>query len=467
MQVTEKTNEGLKRDYKIVVAAADINSKVQTKLSEVGQKARIPGFRPGKIPMTILKQRFGSSVMAEVLEGTVRDSSSKVLEERGLRPAGQPKIEITAFDDGKDLEYDMSVELLPEIDLMDLSKLELARLKADVTDADLEQALERLAAAHKPSEPVTKKRAAKSGDIAVIDFEGQVDGETFDGGAATDFHLELGSGNLIPGFEDQVSGHEVGDKFDVNVTFPDDYNVEKLRSKDAVFACEMKELREPAEAKVDDDLAKAAGLEGLAALKDAVREQMSREYGQASRSKIKRQLLDKLEEAHAFEAPESMVEAEFESIWKQIEEAKEKGQLDADDAAKDDDALKTQYREIALRRVRLGLILSAIGDGNSITVSQEELNRALMEEARKYPGQEQEVIEFFRSNPQARASLQAPVFEDKVVDFIVEMAQVDERDVSAEELLQPMDEDGESDAAEPKKKPKKKAAASKSKKKEQ
>lgn len=464
MQVTEKSNEGLKRDYQIVVAAADIDSKVQERLSEVGQQARIPGFRPGKIPMTILKQRFGSSVTAEVLEGTVRDTSAKLLEERGLRPAGQPKIEITSFDDGKDLEYDMSVELLPDITLMDLSKLELVRLKAEVTDKDLDEALGRLATAHKVYEPVAKKRAAKSGELAVIDFEGRLDGETFDGGTAADFELELGSNSLIPGFEDQVIGQKAGDKFDVNVTFPEDYNVEKLAGKDVVFACEFKELRERIETKVDDELAKAAGLEGLDALKDAVREQMGREYGQASRGKLKRDLLDRLEAAHEFEAPESMLDAEFDSIWAQIEEAKKKDQLDPEDAAKDEEELKTQYREIAGRRVRLGLILSAVGEGNDITVSQEELNRAMMEEARKYPGEEQKVIDFFRSNPQARASLQAPVFEDKVVDFIVEMAQVSETEVTSEDLLKPIDEEGETEAAEPKKTAKKKASKPKAKK---
>ena len=464
MQVTEKTNEALKRDYQIVVAAADIDSKVKTRLSEVGKQARIPGFRPGKIPMAILKQRFGQSVMAEVLESAVRDSSAKVLEERGLRPAGQPKIEITSFDDGKDLAYDMAVELLPDISVMDLAKLELVRLKAQVADADLDGAMERLAAAHKNFEPVVRKRAAKSGEVAVIDFEGRRDGVLFDGGTATDFELELGSNSLIPGFEDQVIGHKVGDKFDVNVTFPDDYNVEDLAGKDVVFACEFKELREPTETKVDDDLAKAAGLEGLDALKDAVREQMTREYAQASRSKLKRELLDKLEAGHDFEAPEGMLTAEFDSIWAQIEEAKKKDQLDPEDAAKDEDALKEQYREIAGRRVRLGLVLSAIGEANSITVSQEELNRAMMEEARKYPGEEQKVIDFFRANAQARASLQAPVFEDKVVDFIVEMAQVSETEVSSEELLKPVDEEGEAEVAKPTKKAKKKAAPTKAKK---
>lgn len=466
MQVIEKTNEGLKRDYQIVVAAADIDSKVQTRLSEVGQQARIPGFRPGKVPMAILKQRFGSSVMAEVLESAVRDSSAKVLEERGLRPAGQPKIEITAFDDGKDLEYKMAVELLPDISVMDLATLKLSRLKAEVTDLDLDRAMERLAAAHKKFERVARKRAAKSGELAVIDFEGRRDGVLFDGGTATDFELELGSNSLIPGFEDQVIGQKAGDKFDVNVTFPDDYNVKDLAGKDVVFACEFKELRERVETEIDDELAKAAGLEGLDALKEAVREQIGREYGQASRAKLKRELLDKLEEGHEFEAPEGMLTAEFDSIWAQIEEAKKKDQLDAEDAAKSEDDLKAQYQDIAGRRVRLGLILSAIGEANEITVSQEELNRAMMEEARKYPGEEQKVIDFFRSNPQARASLQAPVFEDKVVDFIVEMAQVSDTDVSSEELLKPVDEEDEAEVDKPAKKTKKKAATPKAKKSE-
>ena len=460
MQVTETNAEGLKRDFKIVVAAADIASRVNDKLTEVGQKARLPGFRPGKIPMPILKQRFGGSVLGEVLEGTVRDTMAEVLRERELRPAVQPKVEVTAFDEGKDLEFDLSVELLPEVAVGDLGKIKLERLKAEVGDADIDKALEGLASQQKRSEPVAKPRKAKKGDVAVIDFEGRVGGETFDGGSASDFHIELGSGTFIAGFEDQVIGQTPGDdSFDVNVTFPDDYGVADLAGKDAVFGCTLKELRTPIDAVVDEELAKQVGLESLDELRKAMSEQLEQQYANVTRAKIKRQVLDALEADYKFDLPPSMVDAEFEAIWQQLEAAKEKGQLDEDDVGKSDDELKEQYRSIAERRVRLGLVISAIGEANKLEVTQEEVNRAIMEEARRHPGQEQQVIELFRDNAQARANIQAPVFEDKVVNFIVEMADVTDRAVDSEELLKPIDDDAEA-AAKPA--PKKRAAKKKS-----
>lgn len=463
MQVTETNAEGLKRDFKVVVAASDIETRVNDKLTEVGQKARLPGFRPGKIPMPILKKRFGGSVLGEVLEGTVRDSMAEVLRERSLRPAVQPKVEVTAFDEGKDLEFDISVELLPEVNLSDLSKIKLERLKADVGDADIDQALEGLASQQKRSEPIAKARKAKSGDVAVIDFEGRVGGETFDGGSASDFHIELGSGTFIAGFEDQVIGHTPGDdSFDVSVTFPADYGVDDLAGKDAVFTCTLKELRTPVEGVIDEELAKQVGLESLDDLKKAMGEQLEQQYANVARAKVKRQVLDSLEAGHKFDLPPSMVDAEFEAIWQQLESAKEKGQLDEDDVGKSDDELKDQYRTIAERRVRLGLVISAIGEANKLEVTQEEVNRAIMEEARRHPGQEQQVIELFRNNAQARANIQAPVFEDKVVNFIIEMADVNDVSVSSEELLKPMEEDGEGEEKPaPKKRASKKASASK------
>ncbi len=463
MQVTETNTEGLKRDFKVVVAASDIETRVNSKLTEVGEKARLPGFRPGKIPMPILKKRFGGSVLGEVLEGTVRDSMAEVLRERSLRPAVQPKVEVTAFDEGKDLEFDLSVELLPEVNLGDLTKIKLERLKAEVADGDVDQALAGLASQQKRSEPVAKARKAKSGDVAVIDFEGRVAGETFDGGSASDFHIELGSGTFIAGFEEQLVGRTPGtESFDVAVTFPADYGVADLAGKDAVFTSTLKELRTPVEGVVDEDLAKQVGLESLDELKKAMSEQLEQQYANVTRAKMKRQVLDSLEATHSFDLPPSMVDAEFDAIWQQLEQAKEKGQLDEDDVGKSDEELKDQYRTIAERRVRLGLVISAIGEANKLEVTQEEVNRAIMEEARRHPGQEQQVIDLFRNNAQARANIQAPVFEDKVVDFIVEMADVTERSVSSQDLLKPIDEGGDETAKPaPKKRASKKASAAK------
>ena len=434
MEVTETNTDGLKRGYKVVVAASDIGSRIETRLSEVGQKARIPGFRPGKIPMKILKQRFGHSVTAEVVEGAVRDSSTEVLQDRGLRPALQPKIEITAFDEGKDLEYDMNVEVLPEVEPMDLSILEVERIKPKVSDDDVQKALEQLATAQRRTKPLEESRPAAKGDVVVLDFVGRIEGETFEGGSADGFHLDLGSGSFIPGFEDQIVGTSAGDAVKVNVTFPDDYPKSELAGKSAAFECAIKEIRVPDPMEVGDELAKAVGMDDLAKLKEVMGEQVGRELAQVARNRLKRQLLDKLDGSHTFDVPVGMVDSEFETIWKQVEEARSKGQLDPDDEGKSEDELKEAYRKIATRRVRLGLILSELGQRNNLSVSQEEINRAIMEEARRHPGEEQKVVDFFRSNQQALAGLQAPIFEDKVIDFITEMAKVTDREATSDEI---------------------------------
>lgn len=463
MQVTETNAEGLQHDFKVVIDAADIEQKVDARLTEAARDIRLPGFRPGKVPMKILKQRFGQSVLGEVLDQTVRESSVSLLEERGLRPAGQPKIEITSFDEGKNLEYDLSVEVLPVIEVMDLSTLELERLKVEASDEEIEQALNRLAEQRKTSEPITGKRKSKKGDVVVIDFTGSIDGVPFDGGAGTDYPLELGSNSFIPGFEDQLVGIKAGESMDVEVTFPEDYGATDLAGKKAVFACTAKEIRETKVPEPDEEFATSMGLENLEALKTAIREQLDGEFARAARDNMKRQLLDKLAEGHGFDVPPGMLESEFAGIWKQVEEAREKDQLDEDDKERSEEELKEQYRNIALRRVRLGLLLSEIGEKNGLSVSQEEINRAIMQQARQMPGQEQQVIEFFRSNPDAQRSLQAPIFEDKVVDFIFEMAKVDERTVSADELTAALSEESGAEAGTKKAKSdgRKKKAASK------
>ena len=434
MQVVETNTEGLQRDFKITIVANDIQQRVDARLTEVGRDISIPGFRPGKAPLKILKQRYGGSVMGEVLEAAVQQSSQEVLSERGLRPAGQPKIEVVSFDEGKDLEFDLSVEILPDIETIDLATLELDRVKVKPTDDEINDAIDRIAQQNRETKAIEEARPTAKGDVVIIDFEGKIDDVPFEGGKGMGIRLELGSNQFIPGFEDQLIGVEAGKPLEVKVAFPTDYNAEELAGKDAVFDCTVVEIHEAVVVTVDDAFAENLGLENLAALKDVISDQLGQEYGRLTRERTKRDLLDKLSEAHDFAVPPRMAEDEFNQIWAQIEKAKEADQLDEEDKVKSDDEMRAQYQEIADRRVRLGLLLSHIGEQNGLTVTQEEVNRAIMEQARQMPGQEQMVIEFYRDNPQASASLQAPIFEDKVVDFIIEMAKVTERELTPAEL---------------------------------
>jgi trigger factor len=440
MQVTETLAEGLKRQFRVKLPAQEIDQKLDQRLRQLSATMRLPGFRPGKVPLPLLKKRYGGSVMGEILEQAVQDSSSRALAERGLRPATMPKIEITAFGEGTDLEYTLALELLPDIKPIDFATLDLERLKAEVSDETVEQTIERMRERAKRTEPVDPPRPAASGDVVVIDFEGKVDGELFAGGEAKDFPLEIGSNRFIPGFEEQLVGAGAGEARTVEVSFPADYPAEKLAGKAASFAVTVKEVRAPVLAALDDAFAKSMGIDTLEALRKAVREQIERDYASAARMKLKRQLLDKLAEAHHFTVPDGMVDGEFEGIWKQVQQAKEKGTLEPDQAAKSEDELKVEYRGIAERRVRLGLLLSEVGRLNNIQVNEDELKRAVVDEARRYPGQERQVIEHYRKNREAMDDLRAPIFEEKVVDFIVELAKVNERAVTPTELFADDDE---------------------------
>lgn len=435
MQVTETRNEGLTREFTVRIEAKDIEEKVDIRLSEVGKDLTLPGFRPGKAPVALLQKRYGKAVIGEILEAAVADSSSQAIAERGLTPAVQPRIEITSYEDGKDLEYKMQVELMPEFEPADFSKLELERIDIKVSDAEIDEALERIARENRVAEPVAKPRKAKLGDVAVIDFVGRSDGVEFPGGAGKDFHLELGSGRFIPGFEEQIVGAKPGDELKVTVTFPEDYSAPGLAGKDAEFDVTFRELREYVDSALDDNLATTMGFDDLSKMREAVRENLEREYAAMSRTGLKRRLLDKLSELHDFEVPVGMVDAEFESIWQQFEQAREQGQIDEDDIDKDDDELKAEYRAIAERRVRLGLLLSEVGRRNNVEVTQEEINRAIMGEAQRYPGHQREVVEHYQNHPEALAQIRAPLFENKVTDFILEIAKVKERSGTMDDLL--------------------------------
>ena len=457
MEVTESKVEGLSREFKVAIPAADVEEKIVDRLKKLAQSARIPGFRPGKVPVQLLRQRYGDAVKGEVLEEAVKESSSSLVSERGLRPIGEPKIELDSFEDGGSLEYTIAVDLFPEFDLPDFSKIELERQVAEADEEEVNKTLERLADANKSSAPLKDARPAANGDTVVIDFVGSVDGENFDGGAAEGFQLELGSGRFIPGFEEQLVGASTGDERSIVVTFPEAYGEASLAGKEATFEVKVNEVQETVAAPIDDDLAKRFGMDSLDALKQQIRDSHAEEFKKLSRMKVKRVLLDKLAEMHDFELPPGIVEREFQGIVQQFKAEKQASDHDHDhdhdhehdhdhdheaqDGADADltEEQRTEYQEIAERRVRLGVLLAEIGRVNNLRVTDDELTRAMYAEAQRFPGQEQMVFEYFTKEPKAKEALAAPVLEDKVVDFILEMAAVRDRTVSAKELI----DDGE------------------------
>ncbi|BBK37380.1 trigger factor [Allostella sp. ATCC 35155] len=462
MNVVETSSQGLKREFKVTVPAAELSGKVDSRLAEIAKTANMPGFRPGKVPLPVLRRRFGQALLGEVLQETLEAGAQMAMEERGLRPALQPKVDIQSFNEGGDLEYTMAVEVLPTITPTDFAAIELERLRVAVDEAEIDKALQRVAEQHKRSVPIAEPRPVQSGDVAVVDFEGFVDGKAFAGGKAEGFHLEVGSGMFIPGFEDQLIGREVGQPFDVEVTFPAEYGNKQLAGQPARFAVTISEIKVPAPAEVDDELATQIGFPSLAELRNAARQEMEKDFSAVARARLKRELLDKLSAGHDFEVPAGMVDLEFEGIWSRVEEQRkaaaaqppaeggDEAAAEPDpDAGKDDETLKAEYRAIAERRVRLGLLLAEVGRLNNINVAPEEINQAISEEARRYPGQERQVIEFYEKNPQAVASIRAPLFEDKVVDHIVDQAKVSERSVPVEELLRDPDDQPEAAGGEP------------------
>ncbi|MFP6695431.1 MAG: trigger factor [Alphaproteobacteria bacterium] len=450
MQVSETLSEGLKREYKVVVDAADMEAKVTDKLTDLAKEAQMPGFRPGKVPVKILRRTYGRQLLGEVLEQTVNEATTETLEKHDLTPAMQPKIEVVSFDEGADLEYTIQLEVMPEFEPMDFASLTLERVVAEMAEGEVDERVGSLAQQFKEFTEAAEGQAAQDGDTVVIDFKGSVDGELFDGGTAEEHSLELGSNSFIPGFEEQLVGVKKDNELAVKVTFPEEYQAENLAGKEAEFAVTVREVKVPLPVSVDDALAEKLGLENLQALKDAVREQSEKDFATISRSKLKRVLLDALAEGHDFEVPPSLVDGEFEQIWNQVVEDLKRRDKTVADLDKSEEEAKAEYRDIAVRRVRLGLLLSKVGQDNNLTVNQDEVNRVMAEQAQNFPGQEQQIFEFYQSNPEMRAQLEAPVMEDKVVDFIIEMAQVNETKVSVEELMAPDEDDEDVEAkAEP------------------
>ena len=434
MQVTETLTEGLKRGFAVTVPASDLEDKRTAKLNEIGKQVRLPGFRPGKVPPNIVRQRYGAAIMAEILEQSVNDATRQVLTDRGLRPAGQPKVDVTQVDEKQDLQFNVEVELLPDITMPDFAAIDLVRYRSEPTDEAVEKALAEVANRQEGREPVTEDRGARDGDTLTVDFVGKVDGEPFAGGTGTDMPVKLGGPGFIPGFSEGMEGMKLGEQRTIDVTFPAEYHAPDLAGKAATFDLTAKSLEQPKPAPVDDALATGMGFESLDGLRKAVSSQIQSEYDQVSRMRIKRDLLDALSKAAEFPVPPSIMEAEFEQIWKRVEADLKAGRADEEDKNKDEDTLKADYRAIAERRVRLGLLLSEIGRTNGIQVQPDEMTRAMRAEAGRYPGQEAQVIEFFRKNPEAAESLRGPIYEEKVVDFILELAKVEDRTVSPEDL---------------------------------
>jgi trigger factor len=469
MQITETLNEGLKREFRVVVPAAELSGKLQSKLEEMKARANIPGFRPGKVPVAHLKRLYGKSAMAEIVNDAVQESTRSVATERELKLANEPKIvfpedqaEIEGVIEGRtDLAYTVALEVLPKIEVKDFKGLKLTRETTPVTDEDVSGALGRIAEQNRPFVPRPEGEAAEAGDKVTIDYRGTVDGEAFQGGAAENADLVLGSGLFIPGFEDQLVGAKAGEAREVSITFPEPYPAAHLAGKAAVFAVTVKAIAKPGEVKVDDEFAKGLGMESLAKLEAAIRDQIGREDQARSRQRVKRKLLDALDSEYRFDLPQTLVDQEFEIIWRNVGAEMERAGRTWADESTTEEAAREEYRAIAERRVRLGLLLAEIGDKNGITVADEEVQRALFDRARQYPGQERKVLEFYQKNPGALAELRAPIFEDKVVDFMLELASVTETPVSREALYRDEDEEAEAApaaAAEPEAKPKKSRA---------
>lgn len=452
MQVTETLSDGLKRELQITIPASELSERVDTRLNELKGQVRIKGFRPGKVPMAHLKRMFGERVMAEELEKAVTETSDQAIAARDERPALRPDIKLTedkeeidrVLKGEADLAYTLKFEALPDIELTDFAKLTFTKPTADVPADKIDESLEALRE-RATSYEVEEGRAAEEGDRVTIDFVGKIDGEPFDGGTGEDMFVVLGQGQFIPGFEDGIKGAKAGEERTVPAKFPDEYQEATLAGKEAAFDVKVKDVAKATVPPLDDSLAEQMGLENLEMLRSAISDQIAGQIEEASRARVKRALLDALNDAHTFELPPTLVESEFEGIWKQVTEQLEKSETTFEDEGKTEDGAREEYMDIAGRRVRLGLVLSEVGDKNDISVADEELTRALIDRARQYPGQEKAIFDAYRESPEAMMQLRAPIYEDKVVDFILELATVKEEPMDIDELMKPID-DEESDA---------------------
>jgi trigger factor len=453
MEVTETLSDGLKREFQVQVPAADLEARVTERLGELKDRVNLRGFRPGKVPVTHLRRIYGKAVMAETIEAVIRELNAQIVSERGLKLAMEPKVTIPneasavekVIGGQSDLAYTLALEILPKIELADFKGIKLERQVAEVTEAQVNDALGKIAEQNRPFAVKAEGAKVEKGDRILIDFAGRIDGAPFEGGTGGDVGVNVGAGTFLPGFEDQLVGMTVGETRVVKVTFPDNYLNTQLAGKNAEFDVTAKSLEAPGQVTLDDAFAKSLGLESLDKLKEAVKGRLQQEHAALSRQKLKRQLLDKLDEMHKFALPPTLAEDEFKNVWTTVEnDLKAQGRTFADEGTTEEKA-REEYRGIAERRVRLGLVLAEIGEKNKITVTEEEITRAIVERARQVPGREQEVWEYYRKTPAAVAAIRAPIFEEKVVDFLIELATVTEKQVSREDLLK--DEEDEKSAA--------------------
>jgi trigger factor len=449
MQVTETASTGLRREYKVVVPSNELDAKVNERLSEIKGRIRIDGFRPGKVPVDHLKRVYGRSVMAETIETVVREGNAKIIADNKFRLAMEPQVtlpseqaEVEELISGKtDLAYTVAMEILAPIELTDFRAIELTKLTAEIADTEISDALKRIADANRPFSDKGENAKAEKDDRVTVSFVGKIDGNAFEGGTAEDIAVPIGSGTFIPGFEDQLLGVAAGDEKLVKVTFPQNYLNAELAGKEAEFDVKVKSIETPKDVTIDDEFAKSLGMESLDKLKDALRDRIKQEHDRVSRQRVKRALLDVLDERHQFELPNALVDQEFENLWRvTTDQMKQENKTFADEKTTEE-AAKEDYRKIANRRVRLGLVLAEIGDKNAIKITDEEVTRAIVEQARQMPGREQQVWDYYRKNPNALAELRAPIFEEKVVDFLLALAKVTEKTVSRDELYKPEDDD--------------------------
>ncbi len=464
MQIKETSNEGLKRGYQIIISADDIEERIDVEVKKVAPQVRMPGFRPGKVPANLVRKMHGEQIHGQVVNDTIRESVDSLIRDEKLRPAMQPNIALgEGYEEGKDAEITVDVEILPEIEVPDIDNLTLERLVVPVTDAQVDEAVEKIAEGQKSYKDAPKTHKAKDGDQLIIDFVGKLDGTEFEGGKAEDAPLVIGSGQFIPGFEDQLTGVKTGDEKTITVTFPKDYQAENLAGKEATFDITVKQVKVPTETKIDDDFAKNMGLESLDQLKGLVRGQLEQENNGLTRTQMKRALLDQLAAKADFDVPQGMVDAEFAQIWQQLQQEAAR-EDDPAAALKEIEDEKEEYRNIAVRRVRLGLLLSEIGQENGVDVSGQEMQMLIQQAAQQYrPEDRERFVQYIQQDPMAAAQLRAPLYEDKVVDFLFDKADVTEREVTQDELQAAIEaeEDVEETAAKPKKTPAKNGPAKK------
>jgi trigger factor len=449
MQVTETLAEGLKREYRVVVPASDLDAKVNARLDDLKGRVRINGFRPGKVPAAHLKRVYGRAVMAETIDEAVREANASIVSDHGYKLAKEPKVtlpeaegDVNAVVEGKaDLAYSVAIEILPKIELADFSTISLEKLTAEVTDEEVEAAVGKLAEQSRPFLPKGEGAKAEPGDKVTVSFKGTIDGKPFEGGTGEDIPVEIGSKSFIPGFEEQLAGIAAGETRTVTATFPQNYLTKDLAGKEAAFEVVAKSIEAPGTVTLDDDFAKSLGMESLDKLREALRERITREHAAESRRKVKRALLDALDERHTFELPPTLVEEEFANVWRTVTSDLEAQKRTFADENTTEEAARAEYRAIAERRVRLGLVIAEIGARNDIKVTEDEMNRAVIERARQFPGQEQQIWDYYRKSPEAVASLRAPLYEEKVVDFLLELVKATEKTVSREELYREEEEE--------------------------